>query len=375
MLGRASGDGVYGPDVMSCITEPFPRLYVRIFPRGKVMEFFVTATASGFDAAMEVIHREQATILEQHVFAPVGGRHFQNTARGDVNWPVTWVDSGGGRGSSLAGTHIHAVKGVRVNRIEIGGRVVGSWFEDDEARYCRLGGILPPDTSAPRPEQARQVFSAMEVALRAAQMNPTCVVRTGIYLNKILEWYGVFNQVRTAIYRENGLLAGLVPASTGISGGNPAGAAIMMDALAVVPKTADFRTFAVMSPLQCSPSDYGSSFSRAVELASSFCRRLLISGAASIEPSGRSAHVGDMDAQVELTMRVVSAILESRRMTWADTVRCIAYIKQSQYTPAFEQYCRTAGLSGLPVILTENDICRDELLFEIQVDAMSKHQT
>jgi enamine deaminase RidA (YjgF/YER057c/UK114 family) len=145
----------------------------------------------------------------------------------------------------------------------------------------------------------------------------------------------------------------------------------MTDALAFVPRRSDCRAFAVSSPLQCSPGDYGSSFSRAVELASPSCRRLLVSGTAGIDSGGQTVHVGDVAAQIELTMRVVSAILESRRMSWSDAVRCIVYFKRAEDAPAFETYCRVHGLDRLPLVLTENDICRGELLFEIQVDALT----
>ena len=67
---------------------------------------------------------------------------------------------------------------------------------------------------------------------------------------------------------------------------------------------------AVPSPLQCPALDYGSSFSRAVELVAGDHRRLFVSGTASISPEGHTLHVGDVDAQVARTMEVVEAMLE-----------------------------------------------------------------
>jgi len=40
-------------------------------------------------------------------------------------------------------------------------------------------------------------------------------------------------------------------------------------------------------------------------------RHLYISGTASIHPNGVSAHRGNIDAQIDLTMTVVGALLES----------------------------------------------------------------
>ena len=69
-------------------------------------------------------------------------------------------------------------------------------------------------------------------------------------------------------------------------------------------------------------------------------RRLYVSGTASIEPSGKTAHIGDPAKQISLTMEVVAAILESRRMTWADVSRAIAYFKDIKDAPLFDEYCR-----------------------------------
>ena len=99
-------------------------------------------------------------------------------------------------------------------------------------------------------------------------------------------------------------------------------------------------------------------------------RRLYISGTASIEPGGATAHVGDVDKQIDLTMDVVEAILESRDMGWSDTTRAAAYFKDVESIPAFASYCRAKGLPPLPVAIAHSDICRDDLLFEIEMDAV-----
>jgi enamine deaminase RidA (YjgF/YER057c/UK114 family) len=161
----------------------------------------------------------------------------------------------------------------------------------------------------------------------------------------------------------------LVPASTGIGGRNANGSALTGGLLAVEPKSEDLRVFAVPSPLQCPALEYGSSFSRAVEFQASAHRRLFVSGTASIEPGGETVHVGDVDKQIDTTMQVVAAILESRDMDWADVIRGSAYVKHPEDAPAYSRYCAAKSLPDIPVTLTNNAICRDNLLFEIEVDA------
>jgi enamine deaminase RidA (YjgF/YER057c/UK114 family) len=98
--------------------------------------------------------------------------------------------------------------------------------------------------------------------------------------------------------------------------------------------------------------------------------RLYVSGTASIDPSGKTAHIGEPQAQVKLTMEVVYAILKSRGMGWDNVKRAMAYFKHAKDAPIFRKYCTENNLADFPAVIVENDICRDELLFEIEVDAI-----
>jgi len=267
-----------------------------------------------------------------------------------------------------AGTHLHGMSGAPVERIDHRGRIVGSVFENAYGRYCRLDDIRG-DGSGSRTEQARETFENIEMLLGRVGMDFSHVVRTWLYLDDIVSWYEDFNRVRTDFYAERGVFDGVVPASTGVGGGGTPGAAVTADAVAVEPKTQDMRISSVESPLQCPATAYDSSFSRAVEIDAPDCRRLFVSGTASIGPDGRSAHRGDVGEQIGLTMEVVRAILESRGMDWPDVTRAVAYLKHGRDLPALERFLRE-HLPAIPVVAVENDICRDELLFEIEADAV-----
>jgi enamine deaminase RidA (YjgF/YER057c/UK114 family) len=139
---------------------------------------------------------------------------------------------------------------------------------------------------------------------------------------------------------------------------------------AIAPHDSQVKVTAVASPLQCPALQYGSSFSRAVEVSLADRRFLSISGTASIAPDGKTAHPGDVRAQIDLTMRVVAAILESRRMNWQSVASSIAYCRHAADAPVFREWLVAHGLADLPVLLTENDICRDDLLFEFEAAAV-----
>jgi enamine deaminase RidA (YjgF/YER057c/UK114 family) len=327
-----------------------------------------------FAALGRFLREHDAAVVVQDVFGsralqPAGLRALAQTC-GPVDWPVTWVCGEGCDSACLRGTQVHAVARGRLERVCLDGRAVGAAFEDQDARYCLHGDVRTADPATPRPAQVRETFERLELALRAAGMDYSHVVRTWLYLDDILAWYDTFNEARTAFYEQRRVFDGLLPASTGVGATNPAGAAIVADLFALKPKHAGVRVEAVASPLQCPAPRYRSSFSRAVEVTLPDHRRLYVSGTAAIAPDGSSAHRGDIDGQIELTMQVVAAILRSRGMDWADTSRAVAYFKDMADLPAFARYAERTGLPRLPLAVSHADICRDELLFELEVDAV-----
>ncbi|MCH8182160.1 MAG: hypothetical protein IID55_03150 [Proteobacteria bacterium] len=198
------------------------------------------------------------------------------------------------------------------------------------------------------------------------------VVRRWVWMEDILDWYEDFNRIRRGFFTEHGVYDRMLPASTLVGDRNAAGAAIIADVLAIQPLDAPVSTSTVRSPLQCPAEDYGSSFSRAVEVNFPDCRYLYVSGTASIDADGATLHVGDTAAQIDRTFEVVGALLASRGMTWRDVTRGIAYFRNAVDAPLYHQYCREHGLTDLPVIVAESTICRDDLLFEIQVDGITR---
>ncbi|MCX6996761.1 MAG: RidA family protein [Kiritimatiellaeota bacterium] len=347
--------------------------------RKNIRHYYITAhpTPEGSPSSMfanlaAAVQAAEAQIVSQFVF---GGSemHASGIPEAERNspqsgWPVTWIHGDGPSGGTWSGTQAYAVSHVDVRPVLLGGRVVGSWSEDSDAAYCLLGDIRPTDATRSPAEQAQQVFEQIVMALQTVGMDFAHVVRTWFYLDKLLAWYDDFNTVRTRWFKEHGVFQRLVPASTGIGVGNPHGTALVADVLTIQPKNNAVEIFAVPSPLQCPALDYQSSFSRAVEVQFPDHRRLYVSGTASIDPQGRTAHIGDVRGQIDLTMRVVEAILESRQMSWQDAIRGIAYFKNIAEAPLFYAYGRERHLPHLPVAVAHSDICRDDLLFEIELD-------
>ncbi len=357
--------------------------YLSHLTHGGVDEAFLTLTALPNETPADLLQRLYAwlsdyprwRILRQDVFGIV---HGESTAAEDKSyrlsgsdWPETWVEEGTGQGNPVSGLQLQAVGGISTRPVRVGDRTLGVVYEDPWARYCVLGGLLPSDTSTSREHQTQQVFDLMELGLAEAGMSFLNVFRTWFYLDEILDWYDGFNGVRNAFFNKHGVYDRLVPASTGIGGRNAQGGALVADLIALEAKSSEFSLRPLPSPLQCPALEYGSSFSRAVELAMPGQRRVLVSGTASIAPEGHTIHVGDINAQIKTTMDVVEAILKLRGLGWEDTVRAIGYFKHAGDIPAFERYRAAEGLSSLPIVIAKNDVCRDDLLFELELDAVS----
>jgi enamine deaminase RidA (YjgF/YER057c/UK114 family) len=270
--------------------------------------------------------------------------------------------------SAPGGIQLDAFTGANLTPLFDGDRLIGTFFEDCDAKYCILGSLTPATPAAPRTAQTEALFHSIQRTLACVGMHFRDVVRTWFYADHILDWYPCFNEARTSFFRELGITR--MPASTGVGGSNLAGTALAARVIAVQPKTQAITIREAGSPLQCEALAYGSTFSRAMEVADSHQRSLYVSGTASIEPGGKTAHCGNPAMQIEKTMEVVGAILEQSAMGLENVTRAIAYFRHGEHAFLWDEYCRARQLPPLPIIVTQCDICRDDLLFELELDAV-----
>lgn len=285
--------------------------------------------------------------------------------------PGIWLCNPSGGGFQPVIQRTFVARGT-VSPIILGGCEVGSLYETEDAQYVLLMGVGPTDLNASRGEQAFSAFVNLEMALQSVGFTFHDVVRTWLYLDKLLEWYDELNRARDAFFESRKIFGGFVPASTGIGSANLTGSAIITGAIAMRPKHARATKAMLESPLQCSALDYRSSFSRAAEIVTPDFRTVFVSGTASIEPGGKTIHVGDPAKQIELTMEVVQAILATRQMTFKDTSRAIAYLKHPAYHAQWQAWLSANGLPSNFAQEVVADVCRDDLLFELELDAVKR---
>ncbi len=238
---------------------------LRELHRDGICEFYMTRSAAlpeEIDSSVAAVRRSLGAAT---IAAECFGSRASDPLYNGYSGPLTWI-LGNSVTAGLGGLHLRGIRGAELEPVVLDGRTVGTVVHGPHASECFLAGIRAEDTAASRKQQAEDTFRAIERALETVEMDFSHVARTWLFLDDILEWYSEFNAVRTAFFTERGVFDRLVPASTGIGGANPWGAAMMVGAYAILPHDARVTVRALPSPMQCPALQYGSSFSRAVEV-------------------------------------------------------------------------------------------------------------
>ena len=202
------------------------------------------------------------------------------------------------------------------------------------------------------------------------------VVRTWIYLANILDWYDGFNTARNIFFSEYGLLGKTnfcgeveqlyLPASTGIGGNNSWNLPVTMDVFAVhrsPESTVHIRP--LCGSKQRSPYRYGSAFSRAIVVETLRSKMIFVSGTASIDEQGKSVFLGNADAQIRQSLKVMSALIAEEGATLHDLCEATLFFKRKKDSALYEKIAEQLGIAHVPAVLVIADVCREELLFEL----------
>ncbi len=259
--------------------------------------------------------------------------------------------------------------------VVLDGKVVGRKFCCGDSCFISVPSVGPRDDvgeTRSRKDRAVSMFEQANRILAANDLSFRDVARTWIYLPALLEWYGEFNAARRGAFREAGLLDGgkpvWLPASTGIQGACPEGRDCMMDFLALVrPDGSGSEMRSINSPDQCEAYQYGSSFARAVEIRDGALSRIYVSGTASIDEDGETIHVGDVEKQIRTTLRVVRDLLAPRGHSFGDIAQGVMFLKSPEFVDAHRRVAAEEGLDCRVVIEAVADVCRDDLLVELEI--------
>jgi len=217
-------------------------------------------------------------------------------------------------------------------------------------------------------QQTLGMFGLAEDLLRRAGMEFRDVVRTWIHMRDIDRDYAELNRARREFFRARGIDP--VPASTGIGGGPvPAAHDLCLAVFAVKAGRPPLRTV-MTSPTLNEAGEYGADFVRGMKVAEANKVALHVSGTASIDEHGRTAHAGDFEAQADRMLVNIAALLERQGAGFGNVVYAITYLKHPTDAARLREKLRAAGFEGFPHALVAAPICRPDLLCETEALAV-----
>lgn len=361
-------------------------LDVRVVRSSQAAEFYITAKSQAdhdvprqarqaFEAIAKVLRQEHAWIFLERVFGPADAVEMLRAARADAYRELgdgvepAWLSSGP-HGASIA-VQVHAiVVPSSATATTLNGNVQGRMLEENGYRWVAASGLTAPEVGD-GPSQTTLAFEKAETLLKHAGADLRSIARTWFFMDRILEWYGQFNQARTQVFLSRGVISAdggenRMPASTGIGVSPALGTKCSMDLLAVVGENSVVRRYHAAGK-QRSALEYGSAFARAAEVKMPAGRTVFVSGTAAIDEAGATCHLGDAAGQVQMTLENVVAVLRQMDCGPRDVVQAIAYCATPEVKELFES-CWASQLPW-PWVTLIGDVCRADLLFEVEAAA------
>lgn len=213
-------------------------------------------------------------------------------------------------------------------------------------------------------------FHQIIEVLRGFQMKESTIARTWLFMRNILDDYEDLNKARKEFFAKwNWAANHFLPASTGIQNRIIGNEILAFQFCAFSGDNVAIKQ--ISSPLQNEPTAYGKLFSRAVVVKFSRSKLLLISGTASINKEGDSVYIGDFNSQMKFTLEIISAILQQEGCDYSNIAQAIIYLKRSEDIRSCIAMLDKMGFPRDRALFQLGvDICRDNLLCEIEVTAV-----
>jgi enamine deaminase RidA (YjgF/YER057c/UK114 family) len=291
-----------------------------------------------------------------------------------------------------------AIGGPSVRIEHFGPHALGVSY--DRIRWVYCAGIGSTGATGGAYQQSLAALERLRVELSRAGAEFDQVVRTWLYLGGITEpeagtqRYKEMNRARSDFYRgvrfgcllaQPNIPHGIYPASTGIG---MAGAGLVAGCMTIQTNRKDVFLLPLENPQQTPAYAYhprhsplSPKFSRSVALVVGDYVTTWISGTASIVGS-ESRHPGDIEKQTEQTIDNIERLIAPENFTFHgvagagatlhDLAKIRIYLKRRQDFAKARAICERR-FGHLPAIYAVADICRPELLVEIEGVAFSRY--
>lgn len=270
-------------------------------------------------------------------------------------------------------------------------------IENDNYKQLWANGIEDPNPDRGTRAYSNNAFDMVRQLLSAENMNFDHIVRQWNYIGNILhtdqkdhsliQHYQIFNDVRSEYYsRYRSILD--FPAATGIGMDFNS---VAIDICAITPHD-DLSIVSVNNPKQINPYTYDQSvlvgtrkktppqFERAILLMHQKNSQLFVSGTASIvgqETIGKN----DVEAQTRITIENIESLISRENLRHhfvrlkseiPDKYQYIrVYVKNNEDISLVKSIC-SSHFGNVPINYVQADICREDLLVEIEAELGSK---
>ncbi len=271
----------------------------------------------------------------------------------------------------------------------------------DGMSWVHLANVYPNVESPAVYDRTLDILQQTAEGLSVRGFSYEQIIRTWFYLGDIVgpegdtQRYKELNRARTDFYAnlEFGgnhlppdVQRPIYPASTGIGA---EGHDVVMSSMALATYRNDVSLVPLENPLQTSAFDYSKNygpkspkFARAMAVVTGDYATTLVSGTASITGS-ETKFVGDVKGQTRQTLDNIGALVGEGNLgrhgfpglgaTLDDLVLVRVYIKHQEDYAATKAVCQER-LGEVPTIYAIGDVCRDDLLVEIEGITFSQRQ-
>lgn len=330
---------------------------------------------------MEIVHERIFGSLELEQLVKIERRRIFNDTGIPHDTPVTFIQGHPPWGKGLAGIIIRAVFSEKVWTIKDDTVNCGRGWQRNGSTFHILQNIHVPQNDSSllntRPLQTQRMLEIAHEILLKRGGSYRDVVRTWIYLSHINEWYREFNHARNYTYDKFGIMPSegsknMLPASTGIGAENPSGAPCTMDLMAVSgPQESRPVIRRLSNPEQSEAFHYYSAFSRGIWIHEPDITYMQVSGTAAIDERGKSLFIDDISGQITCTFDKIEALIGQVGAGLRDICAATVFVKHPEHAKVFRNMAVERGLINFPAVCVVADVCRDELLFEIDAEAVS----
>lgn len=318
---------------------------------------------------------------------------------------ATFVPQAPADGQALA-AEIWAIsegESVKMNNLRetpLPGRIVT--LEFDNMRWFFGGDMRSGNLPVGAYRRSFDAFRGLGDQLRQNNFEVSQLVRTWIYQGHLVlpegktQRYKELNRARTDFfegvkfiknYLPEECRGDVYPASTGIGADD---VDVVIGAVAISTKRNDFVAVPLENPNQTSAFDYGAvyspqspKFARAMAVAPGNSCLIFVSGTASITDS-ESKYIEDPKKQTELTLDNIAALIDGKNLerhglrdfgsSDLNSLQCVrVYVKRPDELETIRGVCQKR-LGDKPVLYTIADVCRPELLVEIEGFAVCQRQ-